>query len=44
MSKEEIRKDIERHIRHCAMRHHVMQDEVIEVIKELVNEKSVEET
>lgn len=39
MSREEIRKDIERHIRHCAMRHHVMRDEVIDVMRELLNDK-----
>lgn len=37
MNKEEIRADIVRHIRHCAMRHNITQDEVIEVVKELVN-------
>ena len=37
MSKnEEIRADIERHIRHCAMRHNVKQDDVIQVIKDIV--------
>ena len=36
MSKEEIKADIERHIRHCAMRHNTTQNEVMEIIKEIV--------
>jgi hypothetical protein len=37
MSKEEIRADIVRHIRHCAMRHNVKQDEVVNVVKDVVD-------
>ena len=40
MSREEIKADIERHIRHCAMRHGVKQDEVVEVMAEVVYEKN----
>lgn len=36
MSKEDIKQDLLRHVRHCAMRHGVKQDEVMEVIKEIV--------
>lgn len=35
---DEIRKDLLRHVRHCAMTHHVKQDEVMEVLKEIVED------
>lgn len=38
MDRKEIRDDIMRHVRHCAMRHCVKQDEVMDVIKDIVNE------
>lgn len=36
MSKEDIKQDLLRHVRHCAMRHGVKQDDVMEVMKEIV--------
>lgn len=36
MSKEEIKADIVRHIRHCAMRFNTTQDEVRTIMKEVV--------
>lgn len=36
--KEAIRADVERHIRHCAMRYNTTQDEVIEIIKSLLSD------
>lgn len=37
--KEEIKADITRHIRHCAMRHGVKQEEVVEIMRKVVEER-----
>lgn len=35
----EIRADIERHIRHAAMKYNVKQDDVLDIMKEVINLK-----